>query len=71
MSPFPQVETFVAVCAKRYRLDLEAVEGGMKDALQTYLEAHNTIKAVLVGTRRNDPHGGKISRESPYASMSG
>lgn len=63
LSPFPQVEAFVAVCAARYHLDLEAVEGSMKDALQVYLDGRKAsgraVKAVLVGTRRGDPHGGE------------
>lgn len=62
-SPFPQVEAFVTVCAARYHLELEAVEGTMKDALQVYLdkrkEEQRIVKAVLVGTRRGDPHGGE------------
>lgn len=62
-SPFPQVEAFVTLCTERYHLDLEAVEGGMRDALEVYLHRHASesgggIKAVLVGTRRGDPHGG-------------
>jgi hypothetical protein len=67
-SPFPQVEAFVSLCVNWYNLDLEAVEGGMKEGLQTYLdhqlhrrdggEDGREVKAVLVGTRRGDPHGG-------------
>ncbi|BGP54152.1 hypothetical protein JCM8202_000024 [Rhodotorula sphaerocarpa] len=41
LSPFPQVEAFVAHCARVYHLDLDAVDGpSMKDSLQTYLELH-------------------------------
>ncbi|ORY82353.1 hypothetical protein BCR35DRAFT_303752 [Leucosporidium creatinivorum] len=64
-SPFPQVEAFVTVCAARYHLELEAVEGTMKDALQVYLDKRKKeeriVKAVLVGTRRGDPHGANLT----------
>ncbi|KAL8278084.1 hypothetical protein RQP46_009544 [Phenoliferia psychrophenolica] len=57
-APFPQVETFVDVCEERYHLQLEAVEGDMKHALKQYLDHKEPkIEAVLVGTRRGDPHG--------------
>lgn len=101
VSPFPQVEAFVTLCARWYHLELDAVEGGMKEALQTYLdrrratrstaptrrrrsvdgapaptangkksgaEAHDAgeeeeeqIKAIMVGTRRTDPHGATLT----------
>ena len=31
---------------------------GMKKALQIYKERFPVIEGILVGTRRNDPHGG-------------
>ncbi|GEM12617.1 FAD synthetase [Rhodotorula toruloides] len=76
-SPFPQVEAFVALCARWYALELETVEGGMREALQVYVDRRKTsltdgasaqrgaIKAVLVGTRRNDPHGQHLQPFSP------
>ncbi|KAK4047557.1 3'-phosphoadenosine 5'-phosphosulfate sulfotransferase [Microbotryomycetes sp. JL201] len=38
LSPFPQVESFVNECSEWYNLELEAVEGGMRAALQEYLD---------------------------------
>ncbi|KAG0655302.1 3'-phosphoadenosine 5'-phosphosulfate sulfotransferase [Rhodotorula mucilaginosa] len=103
VSPFPQVEAFVTLCARWYHLELDAVEGGMKEALQTYLDRRRTlaaarstvtrrrrssdgtpepttngkasgeetpgegeeeeeqIKAIMVGTRRTDPHGATLT----------
>ncbi|GAA5866764.1 hypothetical protein JCM3774_001793 [Rhodotorula dairenensis] len=101
VSPFPQVEAFVALCARWYHLELDAVEGGMKEALQTYLDRRRhpstaackrrcsglrqttsgstetsspachadgdrdlegeQIKAIMVGTRRTDPHGATLT----------
>lgn len=61
-SPFKEVDEFVESSAKAYNLRLVRVPGSMRLALQAYLdtpEGHG-VEAVLVGTRRNDPHGGKF-----------
>ncbi|SGY49101.1 BQ5605_C001g00738 [Microbotryum silenes-dioicae] len=71
-SPFPQVETFVETCTQRYHLNLRAVDGGMKEALQNYLDQKKQevpIQAVLVGTRRHDPHG--VQHLAPFARTDG
>ncbi|GAA6052499.1 hypothetical protein JCM3770_003797 [Rhodotorula araucariae] len=61
-SPFPQVEAFVALSTQWYHLALVAIEGGMRQALQQYLDQHapSPPKAILVGTRRGDPHGAQL-----------
>lgn len=61
-SPFDAVEEFVESSIKAYGLCLVRVEGSMKVALQSYLETDEGrgVEAVLVGTRRNDPHGAKL-----------
>jgi hypothetical protein len=33
----------------------------MKEAFKVYLEEHKNIKAILVGTRRTDPHGENLT----------
>lgn len=33
----------------------------MKEAFATYLSGHPEVEAIFVGTRRTDPHGGKLS----------
>ncbi|KAK4047763.1 3'-phosphoadenosine 5'-phosphosulfate sulfotransferase [Microbotryomycetes sp. JL221] len=82
LSPFPQVEHFVNACTETYNLDLMAVEGGMKEALQEYLDKvgrnsmqknlsttngneSKQVEAILVGTRRNDPHGAQLTPFDP------
>jgi FAD synthetase len=57
-NPFPEVDEFVESTAKRYGLDLVAIQGPMKQALGDYLERRPSVQAILIGTRRNDPHGG-------------
>lgn len=55
--PFPEVDAFVEKCESTYRLDLVRYAMPMKAAFTRYLDEHKTIKAILVGTRRTDPHG--------------
>ncbi|KAG8678606.1 3'-phosphoadenosine 5'-phosphosulfate sulfotransferase, partial [Ceratobasidium sp. 394] len=61
-SPFVAVDEFVEASIKAYDLRLVRVEGSMKVALQSYLDTPGGagVEAVLVGTRRNDPHGAKL-----------
>ncbi|CAE6500216.1 unnamed protein product [Rhizoctonia solani] len=61
-SPFPEVEDFVESSIKAYNLRLVRVSGSMRIALQAYLDTQEGqgVEAVLVGTRRNDPHGAKL-----------
>lgn len=35
----------------------------MKEAFSQYLAENPDVKAIFVGTRRTDPHGGKLSSE--------
>lgn len=60
-SPFPELEQFVWDSAAYYNLDLVQKGGSMKEALADFLasEVGSKTKAILVGTRRTDPHGGK------------
>jgi FAD synthetase len=61
-SPFPEVDAFVDSCATLYHLDLlRTTPGGlpMKEALQQYKEREPGVMSILVGTRRDDPHGCK------------
>ncbi|KAL1918871.1 uncharacterized protein VTP21DRAFT_2893 [Calcarisporiella thermophila] len=62
---FDEVESFVKETVQRYGLDLVRIPGPMKPALQRYFEARPGIKAVLVGTRRNDPHGKHLTAFVP------
>jgi len=54
---FPEIDDFVTSCAKQYNLDVERIALPMKAAFERYLCGHEGVRAVLVGTRRTDPHG--------------
>ncbi|THV02166.1 adenine nucleotide alpha hydrolases-like protein [Dendrothele bispora CBS 962.96] len=38
---------------------------GMRQALQIYKDQHPNITGILIGTRRSDPHGAKLSHRCP------
>jgi FAD synthetase len=59
--PFPEVETFVSSTTVTYSLDLKRYAQDMKTAFEDYLQAQPKVKAIFVGTRRTDPHGGKLT----------
>ncbi|KAG0245155.1 hypothetical protein B0O80DRAFT_458922 [Mortierella sp. GBAus27b] len=64
-NPFAQVERFVDDEIERYSLDLQRIPGPMKQALQEYHTQKADIKAIMVGTRRDDPHGGPLKPFTP------
>jgi len=55
--PFTEVDDFVNSSVETYKLDLARYAMPMKEAFKLYLEEHKNVKAILVGTRRTDPHG--------------
>ncbi|KAH8678716.1 hypothetical protein BGZ60DRAFT_249348 [Tricladium varicosporioides] len=55
--PFSEVSSFVETTTDTYQLDLAHYSLPMKEAFRVYLEEHKRVKAILVGTRRTDPHG--------------
>lgn len=59
--PFKEVDDFVASSARDYGLDVVKVQKPMKEAFADYLHNHPSIRAILVGTRRQDPHGSKLT----------
>ncbi|ORZ05693.1 hypothetical protein BCR41DRAFT_312085 [Lobosporangium transversale] len=64
-NPFGQVERFVDDEVERYNLDLVRIAGPMKRALEEYHELKGEIEAIMVGTRRDDPHGGPLKAFTP------
>ncbi|KAG0042872.1 3'-phosphoadenosine 5'-phosphosulfate sulfotransferase [Gryganskiella cystojenkinii] len=65
-NPFGQVEGFVDDEIERYNLDLLRIPGPMKKALEDYNALKgDAIKAIMVGTRRDDPHGGLLKSFTP------
>ena len=59
--PFNEVDDFVTASVSEYHLDLARYAMPMKDAFIRYLEDYPKIKAILVGTRRTDPHGKSLT----------
>ena len=57
--PFPEVELFIKKSQERYNLEMITIEGRIKDALGDLKQQHPEIKAVIMGTRRTDPHSCK------------
>lgn len=62
---FPEVDAFVQTSAAHYQLDLDSSSKPMKSAFEEYLEEHKEVKAIFVGTRRTDPHGGSLKHFDP------
>ncbi|MCJ1291138.1 3'-phosphoadenosine 5'-phosphosulfate sulfotransferase [Xylographa carneopallida] len=64
--PFPEVNTFVASSSITYHLSLTHFSReSMKAAFADYLAVKPEVKAIFVGTRRTDPHGGKLTHFDP------
>jgi FAD synthetase len=63
--PFPEVEEFVAKSIKTYSLALLEYAKPMKAAFADYLRDTPSVKAILVGTRRTDPHGQYLKHFDP------
>jgi hypothetical protein len=55
------VDRFVDYSVSAYALDLARYAMPMKLAFETYLCERPLVKAILVGTRRTDPHGGQLT----------
>ena len=63
--PFKEVEEFVAKSIKTYSLSLLEYAKPMKEAFADYLRDTPSVKAILVGTRRTDPHGEHLKHFDP------
>ncbi|EJU01416.1 adenine nucleotide alpha hydrolases-like protein [Dacryopinax primogenitus] len=60
-SPFPLMESFVHSSTSYYSLSLLLTRHkSMKSALSAYLSLRPWTKAIMVGTRRQDPHGREL-----------
>lgn len=59
--PFPAVSDFVTSTSATYHLTLTRLALPMREAFAAYLHDHPSIKAIFVGTRRTDPHGGSLT----------
>ncbi|GAK68274.1 adenine nucleotide alpha hydrolases-like protein [Moesziomyces antarcticus] len=74
-SPFVEVDRFIKFCVDPvhgYNLQIVAVDGGMKEGIRTYLngggsrqeQGKRDVRAIFVGTRRDDPHGPQLEARS-------
>lgn len=63
--PFPEVEAFVETSVKTYSLQMLEIAKPMKAAFADYLRDIPSVKAILVGTRRTDPHGEHLKHFDP------
>lgn len=63
--PFPEVELFIKDCRNRYHIELITITGRIKDALGELKVKDPSMKAVLMGTRRTDPHSSDLLNFSP------
>ncbi|KAK2763339.1 hypothetical protein FQN54_009975 [Arachnomyces sp. PD_36] len=64
--PFPSVESFVLSSSLYYHLSLTRYTTSpptttLRSAFTSYLHLHPHIRAIFVGTRRTDPHGGSLT----------
>ncbi|CAF9917673.1 hypothetical protein IMSHALPRED_003716 [Imshaugia aleurites] len=65
--PFPSVDAFIATSCARYHLSLsQYTSPSMKSAFADYLSGTGrSIRAIMVGTRRTDPHGADLAAFEP------
>jgi len=54
---FPEINDFLAQTHSRYNIQVHQTQGGIKDALAQIKTEQSNIKAILMGTRVDDPHG--------------
>uniref|UniRef100_A0A060T460 FAD synthase n=1 Tax=Blastobotrys adeninivorans TaxID=409370 RepID=A0A060T460_BLAAD len=58
---FEEVDKFVDDCKSQYALEVVRLPPPLKEAFDHYLGLHENIRAILVGIRRTDPYGSKLS----------
>jgi len=63
--PFQEVEDFVESSSAVYSLSVARYAKPMKEAFADYLADRPQVKAIFVGTRRTDPHGGALTHFDP------
>ncbi|RKP36020.1 hypothetical protein BJ085DRAFT_15979, partial [Dimargaris cristalligena] len=62
---FPEVDQFVDEAVQRYNLDLVKTAGPLKQGLTEFMQLRPHIQAMVVGTRRTDPHGATMHHFEP------
>lgn len=59
-SPFPQLEEFIHYATDFYHLNLHTITKDMRSALADFKSQQSQCRAIIIGTRRTDPHGNKL-----------
>jgi len=59
--PFNEIEAFVESSKVLYGLSLYRAPSPMQTGLEKFLSEYNTVKAILIGTRRSDPFSEELS----------
>jgi FAD synthetase len=63
--PFQEVDDFVHSTTQTYHLSVTRYAKSMKTAFTDYLTDFPLVRAILVGTRRTDPHGAALTHFDP------
>ncbi|XP_026477938.1 FAD synthase-like [Ctenocephalides felis] len=58
--PFPEIESFVTECKNLYPINLITFDSSLKLALKDLTVSKPQLKASFMGSRRTDPHCGKM-----------
>lgn len=58
---FFEIDEFVRSSSAQYHLSLTSSALDMKEAFGEYLQTHENVKGIFVGTRRTDPHGASLA----------
>lgn len=65
-APFIEMESFIQRTKERYKLNINtAVSNNIKDALIEFTHEYPNNSAVIMGTRRTDPHCEKLNSFHP------
>lgn len=58
--PFKEMEDFVELCVKRYKLEIITYDAPIREALLKLQRSHPRVKTILMGTRHTDPNSSDL-----------
>lgn len=59
-NPFVEAHEFISNCEVNYNLEMITITAGIKEGLAKLKETHPKIRAVIMGTRRDDPYSATL-----------
>ncbi|KAI8867121.1 adenine nucleotide alpha hydrolases-like protein, partial [Ramicandelaber brevisporus] len=62
---FEKADIFVKSCRYLYNLNVVSISEPIKSATQRFCRAHPHIRSIIMGVRRDDPHGKLLQAFSP------